>query len=303
MVGKITEIQRFSLHDGPGIRTTVFFKGCNMRCIWCHNPETFLLDEQLRFIMAKCIGCGECYKACSTGALLLIDGKRVYDAQKCIKCYRCVEVCYPGAIVITGKDMSIDGVVEQVMQDKPYYDNSDGGVTISGGEPFMQIDFLTELVDELKVNDLHVGIETNLSYEWNVIEPILKKVDLVMADIKHMDDEMHIKYTGASNRIALDNISNLDRLGKPFIIRTPLIPSINCSHDNIIETAKFLSRFKNLQLYELLNYNPLAKVKFEQLEKEYSLSDAKPLPTKELSMLKQAVKDAAPSINLHVQEG
>ena len=303
MIGKITEIQRSSFQDGPGIRSTIFFKGCNMRCIWCHNPETFVSDEQIRFIETKCINCGHCYKVCPTGALKYEDGIRTYDESICIKCYACIDACYPGALVISGKDMSVRDVIAQVMQDKPYYDNSGGGITITGGEPFMQRDFLMELVDACKANDLHVGIETNMSYEWAVMEPILKKIDLVMLDIKHMDDTIHKKYTGVTNRNVLENIRKLDKLGKPFIVRTPLIPNINDSKENLIAIAEFLSGFDNLQYYELLNYNPLAQSKFEQLSKPYLLSNAKHMPKKELSILKQNIEDAVPSIDLRVQEG
>jgi pyruvate formate lyase activating enzyme len=189
------------------------------------------------------------------------------------------------------------------MQDKPYYDNSGGGVTITGGEPFMQKEFLNDLVDALKDSDIHVGIETNMSYPWELMRPVLEKIDLVMLDIKLMDNKKHIEYTGVANTNVLANITKLDELGIPFIVRTPLIPGINSSKENIAATARFLSTFDNLAYYELLPYNPLAAAKFEQLGKRYELPGVKRMSSKELSDLKAAVTDAVGNVHLIVREG
>ena len=274
-----------------------------MRCIWCHNPETYIKGEQIRFFAAKCIGCGYCYAACPTGALTLENGVRLYDEEKCIKCFKCVRECFPGALKISGEDISVGEALKSVMQDKPYYDNSGGGVTITGGEPFMQKEFLNDLVDALKDNDIHVGIETNMSYPWEIMRPVLEKVDLVMLDIKLMDNEKHIKYTGVANTSVLANIAKLDKLGIPFIVRTPLIHGINSSKDNIAATARFLLAFGNLAYYELLPYNPLAEAKFEQLGKRYELPDVKRMSKKELSDIKASVTNSVGDIDLIVREG
>jgi glycyl-radical enzyme activating protein len=303
MTGIITDIQRFSLHDGPGIRTTIFFKGCNMRCIWCHNPETFTKKVQLRFIAAKCIGCNECYKACKTGALTSIDGNRKYNESDCTHCGDCEDACYPEAWISVGKEMSVQEVLDEVLQDVPYYNNSNGGVTISGGEPFSQPEFLIELVKALKAKGVHVGIETNLSYPWSTIEPIFNLVDLVMLDIKTLNDDSHKSLTGISNKQVLDNLRKLDATRKPYIVRTPLIPGANYSPQDIFDIAELLSSMSNMMYYELLNYNPLAQAKFTEMGKKYELSSAKPLTISEMKNLESTILARIPKFQIRCQIG
>lgn len=303
MSGIITEIQRFSLHDGPGIRTTIFFKGCNMLCIWCHNPETYTQNTQLRFIATKCIGCNECYKACKIKALTLTNGNRNYNETLCTHCGACVEACYPEAWITVGKQMSTQEILDEVLQDILYYNNSNGGVTISGGEPFSQPEFLAELVNDLKAKDIHVGIETNLSYPWHILEPVLNLVDLVMLDIKTMDDEAHKSLTGISNKQVLSNLKKLDSMGKPYIVRTPLVPDANYSKQAIIAIAEFLNSMSNIMYYELLNYNPLAQVKFNEIGKTYELSGIKPLNKSEMQDLENTILTRVPELQIRCQIG
>ncbi len=221
----ITEIQRFSVHDGSGIRSTVFFKGCPLSCAWCHNPECISFEQQELFYPEKCIGCG-----------------------------RCAEGCYSGARVICGREMSTDEVLEEIRRDKQYY-GKDGGVTFSGGEPMVQREFIRELIDACKSEGIGCAMETSLIY---FDEEIFKRLDLIMADLKIFDSELHKKYTGVGNEQIKENLKRLDKLGIPMMIRTPVIPEIEQGIRNISEFARTL---ENAVRYELLPYHPLGSSK------------------------------------------
>ncbi len=231
MTGKIADIQRFSLHDGPGIRTTVFFKGCPLSCRWCHNPECISFDTQTLFYPEKCIGCG-----------------------------RCQEGCFSGARVICGKEWSPADLLKEILRDLPYYTNG-GGVTFSGGEPLAQPEFLKEMILLCKKNRIHTAIETSL---FLYDEEIFKLTDLVMADLKIWDRDLHREWTGVDNRVIKENFEKLDRLGVPIIARTPIIPEIS---QEIPEISNFLKRLKSVQKYELLPYHPLGLEKADALNK------------------------------------
>ena len=228
-IGRITDIQRASLHDGPGIRTTVFFKGCPLRCAWCHNPECLDFAVQELFYPDKCIGCG-----------------------------RCDEGCFSGAKVLCGRDITADELIKEILLDELFYVGG-GGVTFSGGEPMMQREFLSEMLDRCGEKGIHRAIETSLIY---YDESIFSKLDLVMADLKIWDSDLHLKYTGVRNEQIKENFQKLDSLGVPIIARTPIIPEIE---QGIPEIAKFLLELKNVMRYELLPYHPLG------LEKEKAL--------------------------------
>ena len=240
--GIVADIQRASVHDGPGIRTTVFLKGCPLNCAWCHNPECIDFKPQTMYYPEKCIGCGLCNKG-----------------------------CFSGARVICGKEMTVEEVVKQVLLDKDYY-GTDGGVTISGGEPFAQREFLSALIDACKEEGVHCAVETSLVY---FDAEILQKVDLVMADLKIWDDELHKKYTGVSNEIIKKHFRMLDELNIPIIARTPVITEIN---QGIEQISEFLKTLNNVEKYELLPYHPLGGAKREALEIE---PDGFTIPSKE----------------------
>jgi len=245
----ITDIQAFSVHDGPGVRTTVFFKGCPLKCVWCHNPECLSYEKEIMNYPEKCIGCGMCESG-----------------------------CYSGAKVVCGKEMTAKEIFDKILLDKPYY-GSDGGVTFSGGEALSYPDILKELITFCKKEGIHTAIETSL-YLYN--EEILSSLDLVMADFKIWNDEMHIKYTGVSNEKIKENFVKLDNLGVPFVVRTPLIPGITDSEENITDIRNFVKNFKNIKKYELLDYNPLGNSKAEALGKEILVFDSKAKTVKEM---------------------
>lgn len=287
MIGMISDIQKFSLHDGPGIRTTIFLKGCNMRCLWCHNPETFLQEPDLLFYESKCIECGFCSKVCKTGALSKDDRNRiVYKRELCNKCGACALECAPQALMLVGKKMTVEQVLEAVLTDREYYENSQGGITVSGGEPLVQWEFVAELLKQCKASNIDTAIETNMSVPWNHIEPVLPYLDRFFCDIKLIDEVKHRQYTGVSNENTLSNIARLDKMGIPMTIRTPIVPGITDEIDNIRGIAKWLNENAPNAIYELLNYNPLAEAKSQQLTREFPLGKLKRKTTLEMEQLR-----------------
>lgn len=240
--GMIADIQRASIHDGSGIRTTVFFKGCPLSCRWCHNPECIGFEKEILFYPEKCIHCGMCSKG-----------------------------CFSGARVVCGKEMSADDILSEITLDVPYY-GADGGVTFSGGEPLAQNEFLSECIDKYKEKNINCAVETSLIY---YDEEIFKKLDFVMADLKIWNSALHKKYTGVGNESITENFKRLNTIGIPIIARTPVIPEINQEIDKISE---FLKTLDNVKKYELLPYHPLGNSKRKALGQK---PDGFSVPTKE----------------------
>lgn len=229
--GMIADIQRFSLHDGPGVRTTVFLKGCNLKCAWCHNPETIAFERQ---------------------TLLRLD--------KCIHCGGCAEGCFSGARRICGEQRTVRSVLDEVLEDKPYY-LADGGLTLSGGEPLCQPDFSAALLAAVRENGVGTALESNMAVSWATAERVLRHCDLLMCDLKLWDDAAHRRWTGASNEPVRGNISRASRSGLPVLLRTPVIPGINDSEEEILAIARFAASLPTLVCYELLPYHPLGLAK------------------------------------------
>lgn len=287
--GIISDIQKFSLHDGPGIRTTVFFKGCPLRCIWCHNPEAVGFTPFLRFQPKKCIGCGACYDVCGTGALRMENGERLYDKARCKSCFACVKACPANALTVVGREIEAKAVVEEVLPDRPYYETSGGGVTLSGGEPTAQPGFALEILQLLKKEGIHTAIETSMCTGFRGIEPLLPWLDLIYCDIKLLDNDAHIKYVGAGNKDILDGIEKLAKTGKQVVIRTPLIPGITDSDENIRGIAAWIREHAPGAEYELLNYNPLAESKWDEIGDTYLVGSQKMLSDERMKELRALV--------------
>lgn len=258
--GRIFDIERFSTADGPGIRTVVFFKGCNLHCYWCHNPESIRPNAELELDDTQCIGCGLCAKVCPHQAHDFSDGHRILR-EKCKLCFGCADACPPGALKRVGREISVEACMDEIRQDAPFYSRSGGGVTLSGGEVLMQAPFAVRLLEACKGEGIRTAIESNLAFPREQIEPLLPHLDLIMADIKHMDPQHHRLGTGQSNEGILENLLWLDGQNIPLIIRTPVIPGFNDDAENIAKTARFLSNLQNLQYYELLSYNPMGNDK------------------------------------------
>lgn len=298
MKGFITEVQRFSLNDGPGIRTTVFFKGCNLKCAWCHNPETISGRRELCFVPEKCINCFKCLERCVSIAHKKLGGVHRFFPSLCVKCGQCAKVCFSGALTVPGRYWTVEEVMAEIVQDKPYYLDSGGGVTLSGGEVFCQKEFAAELIDACRAEGIAVGVETNLNFPFESIEPVLRKLDLIMFDLKLADDAEHRRWTGAGNGRILENARRLDTLGIPLIARTPLVPGATDSEENLEALGSVAASLRRLEYWELLNFNPLGTPKYHSLNLEYAFENARPLPPERLEELKRAAERSGARVRL-----
>jgi len=236
----IFDIQRFSIHDGPGIRTTVFLKGCSLKCFWCHNPEGINNKKEILFYESKCIFCGECITRCSHSAHSIEGNKHIYNRNLCVLCEECVSNCYSNALEIAGKILSVDEVFEEILKDKNYYISSGGGITLSGGEPLLHSEFSYFLLKKCKENNINTAVETSGNCRWDQIETILPVTDLIMMDIKHINPEKHKIVTGISNNLILENAQKLSEKNINTIFRVPIVPTVNDTEEEIIEIAKFV---------------------------------------------------------------
>ena len=294
----ITNIQRFSLNDGPGIRTTVFFKGCNLSCKWCHNPETLSLTPQLLVYPDKCMGCGACMQVCPKGALQVVEGKITLDRKLCDNCGKCTGVCFSGTLEMAGTEMSVSDMMWEIEQDIPYYNRSGGGVTLSGGEVLLQPELARELLKACKEKGIHTAIETNLCYDFGVLEYLAPYLDLIMADINVYDNDLHKEMTGQGNDLIFDNVRRLDELDIPYILRTPVIPGVNDNEKEISALSRLAGEGKNLLYYELLNFNPLGGSKYDGLDMENHFYEARPLPEARLEDLKNIALQNCASVRV-----
>ena len=293
MTANVTNIQRFSLNDGPGIRTTVFLQGCNMHCTWCHNPETLSAHPVLMHYPDKCIGCGKCFEICPNKAHKLDaeTKQHIIDRTLCKNCGKCADSCFADALVMSSKPMTVEEVMKEIRQDKLYYDESGGGVTVSGGEALLHCAFVSELADACHAEGIKIAVETNMSLPWHHIESTLRKMDLIMCDMKLNICTEHRKYTGEDNCMIFKNIGRSSLLGVPVIVRTPLIPGITDSLENIRPIAEYMSKMDNILYYELLNFNPLGGSKYEALDAQNDFSDTKPFSNDKLEEYRDALKD------------
>ena len=260
--GIIFNITRGSLHDGDGIRTVVYFKGCPLRCAWCHNPESFSVAPDIFYHESKCISCGRCVSVCPEHHEIVGD-RVIYQRDGCTKCGKCADVCPNEALLKCGGEYSVDDVLKIVLKDKRYYINSGGGVTISGGECFLQHEFLLAVLKALKSEQINTAVETAFDIGWDMIEPVIEYVDTFIIDIKHMDSAAHKLYTGSDNRQILANIKKLSHIHGDIWIRVPLIPGVNDGDANLIDTAEFVNTCgSGIKKIELLKYNNLANNKY-----------------------------------------
>lgn len=275
----ITNIQRFTIHDGPGLRTELFLKGCPLRCEWCSNPETLKSYVQAGVYTTKCISeekCGSCKEVCPHNALNFTDGKLTsIDRTKCTNCLLCFDECPSDAIKEWGKKMNVEECMKVIRKDKGYYERSGGGVTVSGGEPLLQSDFVLELFEACKNEGIQTCLESCFYVDWNEIEKVLPYTDIVISDIKHMDSDIHKKYTGAGNERILENLKKFTEEERELILRIPVIPNINDDMKNIEATADFIinelgGRVRTLQL---LSFMRLGEEKYQSLGMPYKMEN------------------------------
>ena len=268
ITGVVFNIQHYSIHDGPGIRTTVFIKGCRLRCVWCQNPESQSFEPELFFNADKCTGCGLCVETCPEGAIEISQGHSKTDRTLCMSRGRCVEVCPNEARNLMGNYITTEEVFSDVIEDEIFYKNSGGGVTLSGGEPLASPEFTITLLKLLKKAGIHTALDTCGYAQWEIIQNVLNYVDLVLFDFKHMNPVEHQKYTGVSNEPILDNARRIHReLNIPMLARVPVVPGYNDSIENIEATAKFIANELGTSTHvHLLPYHRLGEAKYERLE-------------------------------------
>ena len=264
MKARIFEIKRFAVHDGDGIRTTVFFKGCPLKCVWCHNPEGIGFKPQLAYYKNKCISCGECVNVCPKNAHILKNGLHIFERENCTFCGKCASACLSGALTLYGKDVTVDELMPILLEDKDFYKTSGGGVTLSGGECLSQADFCAELLKKLKVENIHTAIDTCGFVSKEAINKVMPYTDIFLYDIKAIDEDVHIRCAGHKNKPILENLKYIDSCGKNIEIRIPYVPYYN---DNQIEKiAVFLSEIKNITKIRLLPYHNYAGSKYNSID-------------------------------------
>ena len=265
--GYIFDIRRFSIHDGPGIRTTVFMKGCPLRCLWCHNPESQSPYPELILQPRRCTSCGDCIEACPSGAIYLEGEQILTDREKCTLCQTCAQVCFAEARQFTGREMSMAEVMLEILRDSAFYEQSGGGVTFSGGEPLFQEEFLRTLLQASKTQDIHTALDTCGFAPFEVFESLRGLVDLFLFDLKHMDDFTHRELTGVSNQQILENLLALSRLGHMIHLRIPLIPGHNDDDAHLQQMACFAASLPSLERVDLLPYHASGVEKYTRLNK------------------------------------
>ena len=283
--GVIFDIKKYAIHDGPGIRTTVFFKGCPLACRWCHNPEGISTDAQRFYRQERCIRCGECIQICPQNAMVETSDGLVCDNAKCDLCQTCAEQCPSGAVEFVGREVTVAEVVRALEKDTAFYDQSGGGITFSGGEPLMQPDFLLDLLEACSHLDLHRTVDTTGYADAGLLLKVARKTDLFLYDIKLMDAAKHRDFTGVSNRLILANLKLLSEQKARIQVRIPLIPGINDDADNINRTAEFVAALSGVEHIAILPFHNSARGKYGRLGMACMSSDTQSPSDEQLNII------------------
>jgi len=297
----IFDIQKFSVHDGPGIRTLIFMKGCRLTCCWCSNPESHSRLPELVSYGERCIRSNRCLEVCPTHAISVKDNRLVLDKSLCNLCGKCAEACYAGAWKMFGRVVDVDYIMKEIEKDALCYRNSGGGVTFGGGEPLLYPDFISAVVSRCQSEGINVAIETCGYVPWKNLERVLDKVDLVMFDIKHMDPEIHKQLCGQPNELILRNLKRLSKRDDiEVVVRVPIIPGLNDAEDNINNTARFVASLNDtIKRVEILPYHKFGENKYERLGRKYALKGLK-IPSDEHM---QDIKRTMEGYGLNIQIG
>ncbi|MCP4396229.1 MAG: glycyl-radical enzyme activating protein, partial [bacterium] len=285
--GRIFDIQHFSIHDGPGIRTTVFFKGCPLSCLWCHNPESIDFQPEIAFYQEFCIDCKHCLEVCPNQCHQFVDGTRVFHRERCTGCGRCAEECCAEALVLKGKEYTIAEVLAEVEKDVPFYTRSGGGLTVSGGEPLAQSGFCLELLKQAKQRGLHTVVDTSGYVPWKTFQKALEWSDLFLFDVKANSAELHTRLTGVENIRITENLQKLLECNASVIVRIPLIPGYNDAPSEMVGIAETIATFTIPPPVHILPYHQFAEQKYRPIGREYTLKERKPTPPEYLKQLGQ----------------
>ncbi|MGA2111089.1 MAG: glycyl-radical enzyme activating protein [Anaerolineales bacterium] len=274
--GRVFDIRRYSIHDGPGIRTTVFLKGCPLRCAWCHNPEGQEPGPQMVYRPERCLFCRACLVACPEGAITWDGAGPLLDPARCTLCGACVAECYAEARECLGREMTVEEVMAVVSRDQPFYDQSGGGVTFSGGEPLLQADFVFALLQACRSSGIHTALDTCGFAPWETLDRLRGLVDLFLFDLKLADEVRHRELTGASNSLILRNLRSLSACGAAILLRIPVVPGVNEDPGEVRSIAALVASLPTPPMVELLPYHAIGRHKYELLGRAYTLADTQP---------------------------
>ena len=278
--GAIVDLKRFAVHDGPGIRTTLFLKGCPLSCIWCHNPESIRRMPELGLLKNKCVLCGECAKVCPLECHSFSAGTHQINRSRCLACGKCVSACLYDALILYGRSLTAEEAAQLILEDRIFYEYSNGGATVSGGEPLLQAEFCAELFRILKQEGIHCAVDTCGNVPWSAFERVLPLTDLFLYDFKEIDSEKHKAFTGAPNERILENLKHLSGCGVPIEIRMPLVPEHNMSDFDLAGAGEFLAGLENITAVRMLAYHSLAHSKYDSVGHADTMPDV-PAPSVE----------------------